>query len=94
MFRDAVKFWNSYRDWKSGLYCDFTMTNDNTQCGSYLGNWVTHFYNSASTGFGLIADAIQVEVGLLTRDEGRQRAYLVRFVLLTRNKCVLLLAND
>ena len=73
IFLESIKFWNRLRDQSNGLYCDFTKTDDQTECGdgSY---WGTDYYSSAVTGLGLIIDTIQVELGLLTNEDGRQRA--------------------
>ena len=78
MYRNSVTFWNGFRDEENGLYCDYTFTewNGNPEknpCGSS-----NNFYSAASTGWGLMQDAVQAELGLLPREEAFARALEVR----------------
>ena len=77
IFLGALKFWNHYRDEENGLYCSFSLTTYDGHCGDGR-MWQMNYYNAASTGLGMIIETIQVEMGILTREEGAQRALLVR----------------
>ena len=78
IMNEHVKLWNGYRDPNNGLYCERMVTTDTVQCGggNYV-DWKSHYYNAASTGFGLVIDAIQAELGLITQEQARQRALKV-----------------
>ena len=50
----------------TGFYCDGQSTTAVSECGG--------FFSAASTGWGLIIDAVAAETGLLDREKAKQRA--------------------
>jgi len=72
--RNIFKFFISYRDPRNGMWCDNLAFTDSGVCGD-SGSWTYDFYSAASNGWGMISDVIFTELGLLTYEEGRARAY-------------------
>jgi hypothetical protein len=69
MFRDQINFWLAFRDDETGLFCDSLYFDDNQGCGES-----NNRYSSASTGMGLIMDAVLVELNLMNTTDAENRA--------------------
>ena len=66
LFIDQYKVWSCFRDTVTGFYCDQMSTTAVSNCSG--------FFSAASTGWGLIIDAIAAETGLISRDVALRRA--------------------
>ena len=65
LFIDQYRIWDNMRDPITGFYCDQMSTTAVSTC--------TSFYSSASTGWGMMIDAVAAETGLLATDKARER---------------------
>lgn len=66
LFIDQYKVWSCFRDTVTGFYCDQMSTTAVSNCAG--------FFSAASTGWGLIIDAIAAETGLIAPDVALRRA--------------------
>ena len=64
--QNIKKFWQGFRDSRDGFYCDNISLQNTQVCGA--GN---RFFSAATTGWGLIANAIFAALGLMTVDEAK-----------------------
>jgi len=69
MFTDSMAGWTSFRDPNTGLWCDTVRFPEGPVCGE-----MNNRYSSAGTGMGLVSDAIQAELKLISTAKGEQRA--------------------
>eukprot|EP00040_Diaphanoeca_grandis_P043704 m.10021 g.10021 ORF g.10021 m.10021 type:complete len:430 (-) comp8069_c0_seq1:68-1357(-) len=68
IFTDSMKGWTAFRDPNNGLWCDSVQFPVGPVCGK-----TNNVYSSAGTGMGLVSDAIQAELGLISQSTGEQR---------------------
>ena len=66
LFIDQYKTWSCFRDSVTGFYCDGQSTTAVSSCG-----W---FFSAASTGWGLMIDAVAAETGLISKENAKKRA--------------------
>ena len=66
LFIDQYKTWSCFRDSVTGFYCDGQSPTDVNGCSG--------FFSAASTGWGLIIDAVAAETGLLDSEKAKARA--------------------
>jgi len=75
IFENHLKMWDVFRDPATGLYCDNVYSDSAHKCGNYLNApWYANWYSSAATGWGLQINAIEVELGLRSREDGYKRS--------------------
>ena len=94
LFLNAITFWNNFRDESNGLYCNAMYFTNDRKCGTEGGpTWcrtnqvgvqncnysIETYYGLTVTAWGIIADVMQAELGLLTSVEAKERILQVQY---------------